>query len=39
MTEDNDSDIDGAEDGEFMRFFEQAALSLQERTAPGEKDQ
>lgn len=33
MTEDNNSDIDGTEDGELMRLLEQTTLSLQERTA------
>lgn len=39
MTEDNDSDIDGTEDGEFMRLLEQTTLSLQERTASAGHDQ
>ena len=39
MTEDNDSDIDGTEDGELMRLLEQTTLSLQERTASAEHGQ
>lgn len=36
MAEDDDSDIDGTEDGELMRFLEQTTFSLQECTASKE---
>lgn len=31
MPKNNDGDVDGAEDGEFMSFLEETALSFQER--------
>lgn len=31
LSEDNDGDVDGAEDGKLMRLLEQAAFALQER--------
>jgi len=30
MAEDDDSDVDGAEDGKLMRLLEQAAFALEE---------
>ena len=32
MAKDNDSDIDGAEDGELVSLLEQAAFTLEEST-------